>query len=395
MLRCCSIIALLFIALPQALAQDRRPSLMVLPFVLEDGQVPRLWAVQAIQDSLATEAGRKQIAVVVAAPDRLAPPRDARDALAVARDNRADLVLFGVCSLDDQAMRVSAQLCDVASGKEIGKLQASGAVRDIIDIQDDLHRQLRGLVLNAPAVVAATPAPAPVPAAVPVPAVPAVATPDPGLSYRPTYDYSGADFAATGYGYYPAYMPMYVYPPDYLYASPFCGFYFGYYSGRWDDFGHRGHHGWQPYDHRQAAANDRSARVHDGATTLRYAATGASSRMDAAGSVPQDASSRIPRSSLTFRSADWPRTVRTATPSIPGDAAQSAPAPSMVRDVPRPAPAEAPRIWGSEPDSPKAPPPASVSRGGSDSPRASAPAPAPAPRAPVSSSPPRGGGRGR
>ena len=81
MFRYCSIIALLAVIVPQAVAQDRRPSLMVLPFAFEDSQGSRNWVAQAFQERLSTEAGRKQIAIVVAAPDRLVPPREQRDAL--------------------------------------------------------------------------------------------------------------------------------------------------------------------------------------------------------------------------------------------------------------------------------------------------------------------------
>ncbi|MGA2498937.1 MAG: hypothetical protein ABSH20_14440, partial [Tepidisphaeraceae bacterium] len=283
---------------PLAIAQDGRPSLMVLPFALDDSQGSRNWVAQAFQESLSAATGRNQLAVVVAAPERLVPPQEQRDALAVARDNHVDLVLFGACKLDGQAIRVSAQLCDVATGKEIGSLLATGSIRDIVGLQDDVYRRLRELVLNAPAIVADTPAP--IPATAPV--QPAVAEPDPQLSYQPTYGYYGSNLAATGYAYYPAYTPDYVYDPGYIYTPPFLGLYFGYCGGWYDrdNYGHRGHHGWGPYDARQAR--------HDGVTTLKYSSAVHStpSHVDFVRNGSQRDTQQFSRESSTFRASDSP-----------------------------------------------------------------------------------------
>ena len=416
MFRCCSAIALMVMIVSQTMAQDRRPALMVLPFALEDSQGSRNWVAQAFQESLSTEAGRKQIAVVVAAPDRLAPPREAREALIVARENHADLVLYGTCKIDDQTIRLTAQLCDVATGQEIGKLRATGSIRAIIDLQEGVYQQLRGLVLDAPAVVAETPAPAaapatepaPAPATAPAPMQPEVAQADPGLSYPPSYDYSGSAAGGYGgYGYYPAYAPAYVYDPGYLYTPPCFSLYFGY-CGGWfdrDEHGHHNHHGWRPSDAHTASTNAHPGR-QDGVTTLKYgsAVHASPSHVDVVRSTPQIEASRMSGESSTFRASDSPRSFKTVPPSIRGDAARATPdpvrSPSVERDTARPAREVQPSPSRIASDSPRiSSPPPSPSHDSSSAPRASSPparesspAPAPPSRAPASSSSSHGGG---
>ncbi len=414
MFRSFSMIALLVMIVPQALAQDRRPTLLVLPFAVDDARGSRNWVAQSLQESLSTTAGRKQIAITIAAPDRLVPPRQQRDALAIARDNQADLVLFGVCKLDDQAISFTAQLSDVATGVAIGKLQASGNIRDIIELQDTLFRQLNGLVLDAPAIVAAAPAPATAPATaptaaeMPTPVEPAVAQPDPALSYRPTYDYSRASLAATGYGYYPAYAPVYAYEPGYIYTPPFFSLYFGYCGGFYDrdDHGHHGHHGWRPADSHQGRPG--------GVTTFKYGSGvhATPSHVDVVRNTPPSFVPRNQSNPTAFRSMDISRTVKPAGSSIREDAARSVPGPvrnpTAERDPARSTREAPPLVARSAADAPKAysppaprsPSPARVSsdgpRSSSPPPRASAPAPspAPAPRAPAPSAPSRGGSSG-
>ncbi|MGA2497943.1 MAG: hypothetical protein ABSH20_09390 [Tepidisphaeraceae bacterium] len=92
-------------------AQSQRPTLMVLPLSFT-GSAGETWIPQDIQDSLMAEAGRQQVAILVAPPNRLAAPRTDQDALAVGRDNHADLVLMGNCDARNLALQVNARLSD-------------------------------------------------------------------------------------------------------------------------------------------------------------------------------------------------------------------------------------------------------------------------------------------
>ncbi|MEI6876532.1 MAG: galactarate dehydratase, partial [Spirochaetota bacterium] len=63
-------------------------------------------------------------------------------------DVNAGKIASGEATIGELGWEIFRLILEVASGREIGKLLASGSIRDIIDIQDDLYRQLRGLVLD-------------------------------------------------------------------------------------------------------------------------------------------------------------------------------------------------------------------------------------------------------
>jgi TolB-like protein len=135
-------------------------------------------------------------------------------------------VIRGSYQYSDQLIRFSGQLSEAKTGRVVGGLTATGALRDLFALEDNLSnqaiRQLRQLT--------ADPVPAPVPAA---PAVaeppivaPAVAYDDSALQYYvetnlpPSNSYSDQLNASS-------YRQMY----QYNYSSYYCGYYSPYYWG--------------------------------------------------------------------------------------------------------------------------------------------------------------------
>ncbi|MFI5377712.1 MAG: hypothetical protein ACHRHE_00280 [Tepidisphaerales bacterium] len=243
-------------------AQTQRPALMVLPLSF-NGPAGETWIPQDIQDSLMAESGRQQIAILVAPPNRLPAPGTDQDALAVGRDNHADLVLMGNCDAQNLALHVNAQLYNCSTGMVVGQLAASGRIDRLADFEAGLYGQL-ATAIGSPAGVPAEPAP-----------VPAVAAPN------PAFGYSGA------YGYVPPAVYTYPYEPGCDYGPALDSLYFGW-GG---DMLYPGYSGWGYYGfcndgrhHRDHDGN--GARLHQGTAfggSLHGSASGASAHQGAIG----------------------------------------------------------------------------------------------------------------
>ena len=70
----------------------------------------------------------------------------------------AQYLISGTCQVVDVELRLSGQMIDVATGRPVGGLKATGAVRDLFSLEDILCDQAKRLLPQPP--VAARPAPA-------------------------------------------------------------------------------------------------------------------------------------------------------------------------------------------------------------------------------------------
>jgi TolB-like protein len=209
----------------------------LVPFTPLGGDNSMDWAGKAVAQNLMTDLARARF-VVVASEKTSASSSETR-AAAVAAGAR--YTLTGTYQLADTLVRFNAQLIDNATGNVVGGLSATGAPRDLFNLEDSLSAQAIAQ-LTHPRLAAnnqkANAAPGPVPPALQPAAVAqiiqplAVAQTGSTSSYdgsalqqyvdanrTPSNDYSqqvqnAADRSTYGYGYssyYPLYLGSYSY----------------------------------------------------------------------------------------------------------------------------------------------------------------------------------------
>jgi TolB-like protein len=134
-------------AKPQAQdVQDPRPRVLVMPFEELSDAPKRDWVGKAMQQSLVAELTRTGLVAVVTPPADNADVKNAKDAKAVAkvaRDLQAALVITGTYQLLDQDLRVTGQMLESINGEPVAGIKATGNLRDLFGIQDQIGEQVR------------------------------------------------------------------------------------------------------------------------------------------------------------------------------------------------------------------------------------------------------------
>jgi TolB-like protein len=207
-----------------ALAQTTAPSpavarVLVVPFKLVGDTDSHTWISGALQESLLDTVSGDTAVQALGLTQPMSNSESA-GALSAAKDAGASLVIFGSYQFSDNQMRVTGQAVNVADGRTLTTLTATGPVLDLFKIEDSLTSQLRTVLPQAPSnmpivtygpdqsttppadvtVAQPQPQPADVYAAAPAPAVPYYAS-DPYATYAPDYAYG-----------YPTYgYPIYIY----------------------------------------------------------------------------------------------------------------------------------------------------------------------------------------
>jgi len=195
--------------------------ILVLPFSTPRGMA-QPWLGGAIQQDLFTDLAQGTHLRVMA-PSAAPPAGDADAAMNAAQDQRASMVVFGQIQSQGSDLRLTGQVLDVASGKAIGSLKATGPSTDLFHLEDALAGQalaaLPRSVLSDAAIKAFTAGPqnaAPgTPAAPPQAAYPPAAASQyaPPQQQRQYNYYAPSDYA-------PAYVPAPTYAYDYGYPAP-------------------------------------------------------------------------------------------------------------------------------------------------------------------------------
>ncbi|HSV14541.1 MAG TPA: hypothetical protein VLI90_09785 [Tepidisphaeraceae bacterium] len=124
------------------------PRVMVYPFTSVGDPGSYAWIGNGIQQSLLVEAGRPGF-VTMAAPTTQ-PAEPAADLAAVAAKAGAAVVVFGSYQILNSDIRCTGQVVDTATGQTITSLSATGQLRELFKLEDDLGRQLHN-VLQPPA----------------------------------------------------------------------------------------------------------------------------------------------------------------------------------------------------------------------------------------------------
>jgi TolB-like protein len=114
------------------------PSVLILPFssVAEPGNIA---LAKGIQHDLAATLAFGKLRIVT--PNIATGAPDAESALKSARDVDATIVIFGQSQAAGSNLRLTGQVLDVATGKSLGGLIATGASDDLFHMEDVLGAQ--------------------------------------------------------------------------------------------------------------------------------------------------------------------------------------------------------------------------------------------------------------
>ena len=225
---------------PAASPASAQPMVLYIPLKQLSDSGGREWIAEAIQENLIAEAARA--GDLARALDKSASTSDVATALRDGRDAGAIIVVFGSYQVVGDQVRVTAQACDVSSGRVIAPISATGNLRDLFKIEDVLAEQLRPALprtaaATTPQIIYGTPNNTAV-------ANPNDAIANPNPQTQGIYPYTAVNPDAADYPdgnpgtaypyYYPDYgyaYPGYSYPYYYPYYGYGPAFYGGFYWG--------------------------------------------------------------------------------------------------------------------------------------------------------------------
>lgn len=131
---------------------------LVLPFAASDAGSAG-WIADSLQKTLITDLGRLGDRVIAVAPKGSTKPvANIRDALEAVGTTGASAVVFGTFRVAGSRVELRGQIVSVSSGKSLGELKASGSLRDLFAVEDEISAQLRKFLLRTQA-QANTPSP--------------------------------------------------------------------------------------------------------------------------------------------------------------------------------------------------------------------------------------------
>jgi TolB-like protein len=125
------------------------PTVLVLPFQQTGDTNSFSWIAPAIQEDLLAQIAHNGVFQALSATQPVAGA-DSASAIQIARNSNANVVVFGGYQVVSDQVRIDAQAVDVASGRTIGSLQATGQVSDLFKMEDALAAQLGQLLPSPP-----------------------------------------------------------------------------------------------------------------------------------------------------------------------------------------------------------------------------------------------------
>ena len=120
-----------------AVTQSAAPDVYLIPFTPLGSDNTLDWAGKAVQQNLLTDLARAKLSV--AASDK--PIENAADAKTAAKTAGAKFIITGTYQVADSQVRFNGQVLDTATGNVIGGLSATGAPRDLFNMEDALSAQ--------------------------------------------------------------------------------------------------------------------------------------------------------------------------------------------------------------------------------------------------------------
>jgi TolB-like protein len=223
-----------------ALSAPAPSTILVMPFAPTGNAGAYDWVGKGIQQSLQADLSGVQGLQVTFSTGQGGQPaptgQEPTDSLATSSRVGANLVVIGTYQINDNQLRITGEIYDVSTWRNIGGIKATGAIADLFKLEDSLNDQLLHMLSRNPNVVN-IPLPLPQqqqqpPAQSPV----VVTTADDGASslpvtastaptYQNVYVYSdgssGSYYPASYYPYYPVSYYGYYSVPFYSCAG-FC-----------------------------------------------------------------------------------------------------------------------------------------------------------------------------
>jgi TolB-like protein len=224
------------------------PRVVVFPFAPTGSVGAYDWIGRGIQQSLVADLSRSGTAQVVFPTTQPAGERVNR--MQMAAEAGANAVVVGTYQVNDGEVRVTGEVFDVGSGRNLGGIKATGPVNDLFKLEDELNEQLERVLPSSYAAASegdgrlTPPAPAvDSPAAqAPLSAGVSPATSQPA-SVRIIAPPQATPIPDITYNYYNAAPPVTSPPPDYVYEDPYYDpdYYDApYYYGAWPFYGYVG-----------------------------------------------------------------------------------------------------------------------------------------------------------
>lgn len=148
------ILALLLLAiatLARAQTQPSQPadsnvSVLLLPFAELDRNGGMDWVGPAVQQNLLNELTRQPRIVPKTAPAGAQSPVDLDGAQKAGETADTGLVIFGTYQATETELRLTGQVLETRTGKLLGSLKATGPIRDLFALEDDVAGQARRLI---------------------------------------------------------------------------------------------------------------------------------------------------------------------------------------------------------------------------------------------------------
>ena len=168
-------------ATTQAAAERPPMNVLLLRFDQLDQAAGMQWVGRAVQQSLLAEAVRLRFVQAITPKEETLTNHSTTDqsiAQRMGQESGAEYVIFGSYQTLENELRLTGSILDVGSGKIIGGLKATGAVRDLFGLQDQMAEQMKRQLMNLyappatqPAIAANAPPAAapPTPLATPIP----------------------------------------------------------------------------------------------------------------------------------------------------------------------------------------------------------------------------------
>jgi TolB-like protein len=233
-----------------------RPVVVVLPFRMIGSDASRNWIADAVRENVQSDLLGHEAATLVApvpgkAGQHPAPPDGPAAALDAGRAAKADLAIFGAAQVNDVDVRVTGQVIDLSTGKAIGAFKASGTLRHLFEVEDQLTEQILGLLGVTPPDDEHVATPDPGVAAVPEMSRqvgPEYSPLDDEAAWAPVYSYPSYAWDPDAFAYTPAYVswyPCYAFVPTFF-ALSFSEDHFLHHHHDHHDGGHRPHFVSQP-----------------------------------------------------------------------------------------------------------------------------------------------------
>lgn len=211
-----------------------QPQVMVFAFT-STGQKTEPWIAKAIEGNLIAELARGGSLQ----PD-VAPVSESQttDAVGQAREHGADYVIVGSYQTIDDELRATGEVIATADGRVLGGLTATGAMRDLFNIEDTLALQAKRLLV--PSAAASTVASATVQPIQPTGPV-TQAVPTVTNIFQPAVYQPAPQTYVPEYNQYAYYSIPYSYPIYYYFPS--CGYGGGGFHHHGGDYHHAGNGG--------------------------------------------------------------------------------------------------------------------------------------------------------